>query len=341
MRSAIATWKWASLRQAPLLAAGVGFYAFTSLFPALIAAILCYGLLATPQTVAGQMERLGQKLPSDAVSVITGQLDEIIQTSPNSLGVGLIVALLVALWSASSGIGNLIKAMNVMFGYSDSRGFLRRKALALVLTLGAIVFMMVMLVLVAAAPAILDALVVNTAARVVAEALRWLVLIIGMIAAIAALFRIGPDHGQGGAAGAHVRRGVITAAVIILIGSVGFSLYVDNFGSYGKTYGALAGVIILLLWLWLAALAVLLGAAAARPDTPPQDQEPIGAEQASGPQEPQETQEAQSQEAKTQQAQAQQAQSQKVQTQSQQFGSRETEYAATRESSSDTPRTDV
>src|SRR5699024_486721 len=135
------------------------------LFPALIAAILCYGLLATPQTVARQMERLGENLPSDAVSVITGQLDEIIQTSPNSLGIGLIVALLVALWSASSGIGNLIKAMNVMFGYSDSRGFLRRKALALVLTLGAIVFMMVMLVLVAAAPAILDALVDNTAAR--------------------------------------------------------------------------------------------------------------------------------------------------------------------------------
>lgn len=280
MRSAIATWKWASLRQAPLLAAGVAFYAFTSLFPALIAAILSYGLLATPQTVAKQMERLGENLPSDAVSVITGQLDEIIQTSPNSLGIGLIAALLVALWSASSGIGNLIKAMNVMFGYSDSRGFLRRKGLALALTFGAIIFMLAMLVLVAAAPAILDALVEGTAARIVAEVLRWLVLVIGMIAAIAALFRIGPDHGQGGATGAHVRSGIVTATVIILIGSVGFSVYIDNFGSYGKTYGALAGVIILLLWLWLAALALLLGAAAARPDIPPRDQEPIGAEQA-------------------------------------------------------------
>lgn len=262
MRSALATWKWASARQAPLLAAGVAFYAFTSLFPALIAAVLCYGLLATPDTVESQTEKLGSVFPDDALSVITRQLHEVTETSSNSLGVGLIIAIVIALWSASSGTGSLIKATNAMFGYTESRGFIRQKALALLLTFGAIIFLLAMLTLVAAAPAVLDFLVENTTLRALIEALRWAVLVIGILTGLNVLYRTAPDHRPESAI--NTRRGVFLAAVVWLLVSLIFSLYVDSFGSYAQTYGALAGVVVLLLWLWLGVLAVLLGAASAR-----------------------------------------------------------------------------
>lgn len=275
MRSAIRTWKWASARQAPLLAAGVAFYAFTSIFPALIAGILGYGLLASPETVAAQVTKLQEVLPDDAASLVIGQLDEVTATSSQSLGIGLVIAILVALWSASGGIGNLIKAMNVMFGYTENRGFVRVKGLALLLTLGAIVFMLAMLVIVAAAPAALDLIVDNAITRAAIEALRWAALVIGLLVALNVFYRMGPAHSDDSIP--QIRNGVFVGAVIWLLVSLGFSLYVDNFGSYGKTYGALAGVIILLLWLWLGALAVLLGAASAR-DRTLDDREPIGAQ---------------------------------------------------------------
>src|SRR5215207_8844645 len=112
----ITAWKRASARRAPLLAAGVAFYAFLSLFPAAIAAILTYGLVASPETVARQSEDIADALPSDAASVVTGQIDALTSTSNNTLGIGLVLAVALALYSVSSGVGNLISAINSMFG---------------------------------------------------------------------------------------------------------------------------------------------------------------------------------------------------------------------------------
>ena len=93
----ITAWKQASARQAPLLAAGVAFYAFLSLFPAMIAAIMTYGLVASPETVAEQSADVADALPADAASLVTGQMDALIKTSPDSLGIGLAIALVLAI----------------------------------------------------------------------------------------------------------------------------------------------------------------------------------------------------------------------------------------------------
>ncbi|WP_159085878.1 YihY/virulence factor BrkB family protein [Aeromicrobium chenweiae] len=253
----LTAWKQASAQQAPLLAAGVAFYTFLSLFPALIASVLVYGLVASPETVARQSKEITDALPADAASLVVGQLDSLTQTSPGSLGLGLVVAVALAFYSASGGVGNLVTAINAMFGIRDNRNFFKKKLLALGLTVGAIVFFLVMIALVAAAPAFFNLIDIVPGVRIVLEVLRWGLLLGALVVAIGVLFRIAPDRSEHTAL---VTKGVLVASLMWVAVSLAFSLYVDNFGSYGKTYGALAGVVVLLLWLWIGLYAILLGA---------------------------------------------------------------------------------
>lgn len=255
---AVRGWNEAKADQVPLLAAGVAFFGFLALFPALVATVLLYGLLVTPQEAQEQVASLTDALPSDARSVINDQLTSLTSTSSSTLNIGVAVAVLLAFWSASGGIGNLVTAINVAYDEQETRGFVRRKLLALGLTVAAVVFVLVIVALVAVAPVALDNLVSSGPVRWLLEAVRWTVLVLLFSAALAVLYRISPDRDAPKMKWVSV--GALVATVLWVIASVGFSLYVDNFSSYGKTYGALAGVVILMLWLWISAYAVLLGA---------------------------------------------------------------------------------
>jgi membrane protein len=251
-------WADAKADQVPLLAAGVAFFSFLSLFPAMIAAVMVYGLVADPRTVATQAEQLAEALPQDAASLISEQMRAITQTPQQSLGLGLAIALALALWSASGGVGNVVTAINITYDEEETRGFVKLKAIALALTFGAIVFAVVAVTLIAVTPPLLDELVPSATIRVLLEVTRWVALVLAVMVALAVLYRIAPDRDAPRMRWVSV--GAVVATVIWLLASLGFSLYVDNFGSYGKTYGALAGVAILMLWLWITAFVVLLGA---------------------------------------------------------------------------------
>ena len=251
-------WKEAKADQVPLIAAGVAFYAFLAIFPAIIAAVLLYGLLADPSQVASQVDQIGKALPSSAQNLLSDQLTSLTSTSQQSLGIGLVIALAGALWSASGGMGNLITAVNIGYDEEEDRGFVRRKGLSLLMTLGAIVFVVVAIALVAVLPAVLNALGLPPVLRVGVEVVRWLGLVVAMMAALGVLYRVAPDRDAPRLRWVSV--GAVTATVLWVIASAGFSLYVDRFSSYGKTYGSLAGVVVLLLWLWITAYVVLLGA---------------------------------------------------------------------------------
>ncbi|PWN04709.1 YihY/virulence factor BrkB family protein [Nocardioides silvaticus] len=251
-------WAEAKSDQVPLLAAGVAFYSFLALFPAMIAAVMLYGLVRDPEDVRRQVDDLSAALPSDAASLLTTQLEAITSTSSGSLGLGLLVSLVLALWSASGGVGNLLSAINVAYDEEETRGFVKRKGLSLLLTLAAIVFVVVTISLVAVAPAVLDNLAEGGPLRWGLEAARWVGLVAAMTVALAVLYRVAPDRDDPEFKWVSV--GAAVATVVWLAASLGFSLYVDNFGSYNKTYGALAGVVVLLLWLWLTMYIVLLGA---------------------------------------------------------------------------------
>jgi membrane protein len=258
-RTVLAAWKQAQAKQAPLLAAGVAFYAFLSLTPAMIAGVFAYGLFADPLTIARQTDRISETLPADAASLITDQMEALTTTERGALGIGFVVALALALYGASGGVGNLITAVNTMFGFEETRGFVKRKLIAFGLTLGAIAFFAVTVALVAVTPAVLDAVVNLPELRAALEAGRWLLLLGGLVMAIGILLRVAPARPDDPPR--LIGKGVLIASAMWILVSVGFSLYVDNFGNYGETYGALAGVVVLQLWLWIGTYALLLGAA--------------------------------------------------------------------------------
>lgn len=251
-------WTEAQADQISLIAAGVAFYSFLALFPALVAGLLLYGLLRSPADIEAQAADWTRTLPGDAASLITTQLQQLASSDHQSLGVGLVLALVLAVWSAAGGVGNVITAVNIAYDEEETRGFLKRKALALALTFGAIVFVALVLALVAVAPAVLDNLVGSGPTRWTLEGARWVLLFLAMTSMLAVLYKVAPDRED--AQFSWVSVGAVTATLAWLVASVGFSLYVDNFGSYAKTYGALAGVVVLLLWLWMTMFLVLLGA---------------------------------------------------------------------------------
>nr|WP_275586011.1 YihY/virulence factor BrkB family protein [Geodermatophilus sabuli] len=242
----------------PIIAGGVAFFAFLAIFPALIAAISIYGLVASPESVAEQIESLSAQLPESASELIGDQLNAIVTNSGGALTVGLIVSILAALWSASGGVGNLITAVNLAYDEVETRGFVRMKATSLGLTLGAIVFVLITFGLVAIVPAVLEDLPLGAVGTILAQVVRWLLLLGVFAGALAVLYRVAPDRDAPQLR--WVSLGSIVVTVVWAVVSIGFSFYVDNFGSYNETYGAIAGVIVLMLWLYLTCYLVLLGA---------------------------------------------------------------------------------
>jgi membrane protein len=250
-------WKEAKADNVPLLAAGVAFYAFLAIFPALIALVSIYGLFADPTTIANQLKSLTEALPPAAQQVITDQVT-MLASRRAALSIGLAISIVIALWSASGGISNLLTAVNVAYDEEEKRGFVKKRLLSLGLTIAAIVFMVIMLGLVAVLPALLKSIFGTGLLRWVFQILGWLVLMALVMIALAVIYRLGPDRDAPKMKWVSV--GAIVATVIWLIASIGFSFYSSTFGNYAKTYGVFAGIVVLLFWLWLTAYAILLGA---------------------------------------------------------------------------------
>ena len=250
-------WKEAKADQVPLLAAGVAFYAFLSIFPGLIAIVTIYGLFADPSTIADQLKSLTTALPGQARQVVIDQVT-LLASRRSTLGIGLIISIVIALWSASAGISNLLTAISIAYDEEEKRGFVKKRLLSLGLTVGAIVFMVIMLGIVALLPPLLKAVFGTSALRWVFQILGWLILVVLVAVVLAILYRLAPDRDAPQMRWVSV--GAAVATVIWLIASIGFSIYSATFGNYAKTYGVFAGIVVLLFWLWLTMYAILLGA---------------------------------------------------------------------------------
>ena len=241
-----------------LMSAGVAFYALLALAPALVALVSMYGLVAEPSDVGDQITSTLAAAPQEVRELVEAQLSSIVESSGGGAVLGVLVGILLALWSASSGVGHLIEAINRAYDEKETRGFVRRKAIALGFTVGAIAFLVAAFTLVTVLPALLAKTSLGGPARVVFGVLRWIVLLGGMVVGLAVLYRYAPDRDE--PRWRWVSPGALVAAVLWIVASIVFSIYTANFGKYNETYGSLGAVVVLLLWLFLTALVVILGA---------------------------------------------------------------------------------
>jgi membrane protein len=239
----------------PVVAAGRAFYAWVALIPALIALIMIYGLVASEATIQQQITTATSSMSDSMAQVLRDPIES--ATGMSGLGVGALIALGGVLWSASGGVDGLIKGINIAYD-EEQRSFPLRRGLALLLTIAAIVFVVLAVGLIGVVPVVLAQVAPGPIARIGGQILSFVLLAVLMMVALAVLYKVGPHRDDPQIR--WVTWGAVIATVLWVIGSVGFFFFVNNFGSYNETYGALAGVIVLNLWLMLTMFVILLGA---------------------------------------------------------------------------------
>jgi membrane protein len=255
----IRTWRESSADNVGLIAAGVAFYGFLALVPLLGALVLSYGLFADPETVVRHIRTLFDLLPREAAALLADQLVAISGQSAKKTGLGLAVALALSLYGAMRGASAIIAAFNIAYEEQETRGLVRTTFLALAVTLVAVATGLMGVVAVGAL-GYLEHLLPNApdAMLLVLRILFWAAAAVAASVAVAALFRFGPSRDE--AKWRWLTPGTIFATVGWIVISLGFGFYTANFANYNATYGALGAVVVLLMWLYLSAYVLIVGA---------------------------------------------------------------------------------
>ena len=240
------------------VAAGVTFYGLLALFPALAAFVSLYGLVADPGTVADHLGMLSGVMPAEAYGLIRDQALELSSQGEPRLGLSLAISLLLSIWSANAGMKAIFDALNVAYGEDEKRGFVELNLVSLGFTAGVLVFALLGIAAVVAVPLLLDRLLLGGVAEPLIRIGRWPVLVLLLMAVLAILYRFGPSRDQ--AKWRWVSPGAVLASTVWIVASIGFSWYVANFGNYDKTYGTVGAVIGLMMWMWISATIILVGA---------------------------------------------------------------------------------
>ena len=241
-----------------LVAGGLAMYALLSVVPTLVAALSFYGLLFTPADVLKHTNALSSLLPPQVRDIFNGGLQDVVRRQTGTLTVAAMLAVLVALVSARSGMATLMQAVSIAYQEREKRRFFKHLITSVSLTIGAILSVIVMLLLAVAVPMVLKALITNAWVEAVVATLRWALLWAFAVLSLTVTCRFAPARKLG-----HWRWatwGSVVAATLWVAGSLLFALYLRTFGSYANMYGALGGVVVLLLWFYLSSFFVVLGA---------------------------------------------------------------------------------
>jgi membrane protein len=253
------TWAETSEDNMGLVAAGVAFYGFLAIVPMLAALVLIYGLVADGPTVLRDIGHLADLLPPYAAKFLAAQLIEVVQASDGKKGLGLAMAIALALFGARNGAASIITALNIAYEEAETRGFIRQTALALGMTAAAVLLAGIA-VLAIAALGHLEALLPTMPDGLigVGKLVSYLLLALAGAAGAATLYRYGPDRAR--ARWIWLTPGSMFAAVGWLILSLGFGVYVAVVDDYSATYGSLSAIVVMLTWLYLSSYVLLLGA---------------------------------------------------------------------------------
>lgn len=251
-----------SEKNVSLVAGGVAFYAFLSLFPSILCLLFLWDVFASDASAFVLLDFLSYVMPEQAFDVIAGLIFQITEREQPASFLATAISLLVALWSSSRAIEALLMATHMMYRNPYRRGMLKQRAIALGFTLSGSVFVIISVLLIGAVPPILNAMNLGSFAEIIVLILRWLFIV--------ALFAIGayvfyftsrkPIDDKRNKARNRLIPGTLGASIIWLGISLAFSYVLTTFVSYNEAFGSLGAIAALLMWLWLSALALLIGA---------------------------------------------------------------------------------
>ena len=254
----MAVWTTATERHISLIAAGVAFFGMFALFPALAAIIAIFGLLADPAIVVQQLDLMKEIIPQETYLLFVGQMGRLLAAQTGTLGFASFVSLLLALWAARAGVAGLMEGLNAIANRPARNGF-KQIVVALTLTVTLVGLAIMAMAAVIVAPIVMKFAHIDTDTAWLLEVIRWLVALFVLYAALSLLYRFGPN--QRGARLRWMTIGAGTAVVLWIGASAGLSYYLGNFGNYNEVYGSIGAVIGMLLWLYITAYLILLGAA--------------------------------------------------------------------------------
>jgi membrane protein len=241
-----------------LVAAGVAFYLLLALFPGLGAMVSLYGLVSDPSSIAGQMEVLGGLLPPDALTLVLDQLKAFSLQNNSTLSIGFLVGLLLALWSAHNGVVALFDAMNLAYAEDEKRSFIHITLLSTVFTIGGLIIAVVLATALAVLPAVMAVVFIPDRVELLMKTVRWPIMLAVIWAGTVLIYRYGPSRED-----AKLRwlgPGTLLSTVMWLIASLGYSYYLENFADLNATYGTLGTFIGFMLWTWISAVILIVGA---------------------------------------------------------------------------------
>lgn len=257
-RVLVAVWTTAGEKHLGLIAAGVAFFGMFGIFPGIAAVIAIFGLVADPIVIAEQLALMEDIIPPDAYNLIASQVFRLVAAPTGALGWATVVSIALALWSCRAGVGALIGGLNAIAGQRMRNG-IWQMVVALMLTVALVTLAILALTVVVIVPVLLAFIPVATSTAWLLEGIRWLIALGVLMTGLSLLYRFGPA--RIGSRGRWVTVGAVVVVILWVAASAGLSYYLTNFGSYNEVYGSIGAVIGLLLWLYVSAYLILLGAA--------------------------------------------------------------------------------
>ncbi len=241
-----------------LIAAGVTYFMLLSLFPALGALVALYGFVADPTAIMAHIGFLAGVFPPGSFDLIMNQLTSLTQQATSTRSLAFFGGLLVAIWSANSGMKALFDAMNVAYQEDEKRSLVRLNLLSLGFTFCALVVAIILIAAIGVLPAVLKYLWLDDWQEFLARLARWPFIIIVFGCGISMIYRYGPSREE--AKIKWLSWGVVFSTVLWLVASVLFSFYLENFANYNATYGTLGALIGLMVWVWISVVILIVGA---------------------------------------------------------------------------------
>jgi membrane protein len=237
-------------------AGGVAFFALMAIFPALATIVSLYGLFADPHAIPERLAILAGVVPASVIGLLKQHIMSLAENHISTLNIAFLIGFLVSMWSANSGVSALFDALNVVHGSKETRGLLQFYTRTLAITLGSVVYGV--LVLIGVLPHVFTFVGLSQRADSLAAFFRWPVTLLIVMIGLSIVYRIGPSRSD--ARWRWVTLGSALAAVLLVAVSIIFTWYIAEFNSYNRIYGSLGAVVGFMTWIWLSVVIVLIGA---------------------------------------------------------------------------------